>query len=88
MHSVGCIRHRFVLASPKKVCVSSLTHLTEDLAAQIKARRIARNLSQAEAAEMLGVSERTFQNWEAGATFPWPRHRRAIAAFLADEVAA
>ncbi len=72
--------------APQVLCVSSPS-LTDDLAARLRDRRNALNLSQREAAEHLGVSERTLQNWEAGTTFPWPKHRRALFAFL-DEVAA
>jgi DNA-binding transcriptional regulator YiaG len=48
--------------------------------------RIAReraNLSQVEFAARLGVAPRTVQYWEAG-NIPQPKHRRAIAAFLAE----
>jgi transcriptional regulator with XRE-family HTH domain len=57
--------------------------LTEELGKRIKAHRVQINLSQREAAEQLGVSLRTLQNWEAGETFPWPKHRRALQRFLA-----
>ena len=53
-----------------------------DLGKRIRAQRIRLHLSQREAAAQLGVSPRTLQNWEAGETFPWPRHRRAVARFL------
>jgi transcriptional regulator with XRE-family HTH domain len=56
--------------------------LTEELGKRIKAHRVQINLSQREAAEQLGVSLRTLQNWEAGGTFPWPKHRRALQRFL------
>lgn len=63
--------------------------LTEHLAAKIRARRVALNLTQKEAAERLGVTDRTIQNWEAGVAFPRPKHRKALDEFLAaDEVAA
>lgn len=65
-----------------------MTDWNGDLAAQLKKRRDDLHLTQQEAAVRLGVSERTLQNWEAGTTFPWARHRRTISAFLADEVAA
>jgi len=56
--------------------------ITDDLGNRVKAHRIRLNLSQRETAELLGVSERTLQNWEAGETFPWPKHRRALVRFL------
>jgi transcriptional regulator with XRE-family HTH domain len=64
----------------------TLVDLTDDLGKRVKARRTRLNLSQRESAELLGVSLRTLQNWEAGETFPWPKHRRAIQQFLADGV--
>lgn len=62
--------------------------LTDHLAEKIRDRRLAIPLTQKEAAVILGVSERTLQNWEAGDAFPRPKHRRTIDAFLTDEVAA
>ena len=59
---------------------------TGDLGEQVKAHRIRLNLSQREAAERLGISLRTLQNWEAGTTFPWPKHRRALVRFLEESV--
>jgi transcriptional regulator with XRE-family HTH domain len=61
--------------------------LTSDLGQRLKTRRDQLNLSQIEAAAHLGVSPRTLQNWEAGASFPWPKHRRAVAAFLEEQAA-
>lgn len=54
------------------------------LAEAIRKRREEAHLSQAEMAELLGVSTRTIWGWEAGATRPLPRHRRALAAWLED----
>lgn len=65
----------------------SLDALTSDLGQRLKERRKALHLSQPEAAVQLGVSPRTLQNWEAGASFPWPKHRRAVAAFLEERAA-
>jgi len=62
--------------------MADLASLTDDLAAEIRRARLRANLSQAELARRLGVAERTLQNWEAGASFPWPRHRRKLAKFL------
>jgi transcriptional regulator with XRE-family HTH domain len=62
--------------------------LTDDLGRRIKARRAELNLSQIEAAALLGISERTLQNWETGTTFPWPKHRRALERFLNEETTA
>lgn len=53
----------------------------------LRERREAANLTQAELAGELKVSARSVQAWEAGAV-PRPKHRRALAAFFADEVAA
>lgn len=36
----------------------------------LKAARINRNLTQAEAAQQLGVSRKTISNWEMGTTYP------------------
>jgi len=52
--------------------------------AHLKAAREAANLSQEELAAMLGVSRRTLQLWEAGRSYPQPRHRRLIQLFLED----
>ena len=54
----------------------------------VRTERARRHLSQREAAEELGVSERTLQGWEASDVTPWPRHRRAILNWLGTEVAA
>jgi transcriptional regulator with XRE-family HTH domain len=60
----------------------ALVDITDDLGKRVRAHRIRLNLSQIEAAKTLGISVRTLQNWEAGTTFPWPKHRRAIDRFL------
>lgn len=65
-----------------------LTDLNDDLGKRIRERRDGLQLTQREAAKRLGVSERTLQNWEAGAAFPRRRHLRALDRFLADEIAA
>ena len=54
----------------------------------VRAERNRRHLSQKEAADELNVSERTLQSWEIGDVTPWPRHRRAIVAWLEQEEAA
>ena len=56
--------------------------LDDDLAAQMRAARDARHLTQAEAAAQLGVSTRTLQNWEGRAGWPRARHRRALLAWF------
>jgi transcriptional regulator with XRE-family HTH domain len=61
--------------------------ITDDLGKRIKEHRLRLDLSQREAAEQLGISERTLQNWEAGTTFPWPKNRRAVKRFLAEPAA-
>lgn len=63
--------------------MASLSTYPQELAAKIREARERANLSQAEFAQQLGVSLRTVQNWEAAQpTFPRPKHRRALAAFL------
>ena len=57
----------------------------DGLGKRVKAHRILLHLSQREAAQELGVSPRTLQNWEAGQTVPWPKHRRALERFFARE---
>lgn len=68
--------------------MSSPVDILADLAARLREIRNGRNLSQIEAAKILGVSARTLQAWEAGEAFPQPRHRRQLADFLRDEEAA
>jgi transcriptional regulator with XRE-family HTH domain len=62
-----------------------IVDLTNDLGRRVKAQRTKLHLSQRETAELLGISERTLQNWEAGTTFPWPKHRRVVEGFLRRE---
>lgn len=59
-----------------------LSTLPQDMARQVRAARDAAHLSQTEFAKVIGVSLRTVQNWESGASFPQPSHRRKLAAFL------
>lgn len=40
------------------------------MAITLKAARINKSLTQAEAAKMLGISEKTLANYEKGASFP------------------
>lgn len=40
------------------------------MAITLKAARVNRNLTQPEAAELLGISTDTLRNWEKGKTFP------------------
>lgn len=40
------------------------------MAITLKAARINKNLTQAEAAKMLGISEKTLANYEKGISFP------------------
>lgn len=54
----------------------------------VRAERDRRHLSQKEAAEEIGVSMRTLQEWEIADAVPQPKHRRAIIAWLGQEVAA
>lgn len=56
---------------------------------ELREERVARNLTQAEAATQVGVSKRTWQGWELdGEVVPQPRHRRALVDWLATEEAA
>lgn len=57
---------------------------------ELREERDRRNLTQAEAAALVGVSRRTWQGWELnGQVVPQPRHRRALLVWLnAGEVAA
>lgn len=59
-----------------------------NLAAAMREHRIDLDLTQAEAANELGVSLRSLQAWEAGDTFPRPSHRRLIKAWIATEQSA
>jgi transcriptional regulator with XRE-family HTH domain len=63
----------------------TLMGFTEELGKRVKARRVSLHLSQREAAQQLGISERTLQNWEAGTTIPWPKHRRLLERFLQED---
>jgi DNA-binding transcriptional regulator YiaG len=61
-----------------------IAELSYELAGRIKEKRLQLMLSQPEAAAQLGVSLRTFQNWERGRSFPQPRRRRALDEFLRE----
>jgi transcriptional regulator with XRE-family HTH domain len=67
---------------------ASLSSLSTDLAASIRAARLAANLTQDELAQRIGVSMRTVQGWEAGDVFPRANHRRALVQFFTEEAAA
>jgi len=54
------------------------------LGARLRAARDRLALSQKELAAILGCSERSLQDYEAGAAFPRPALRRTIVAFLAE----
>lgn len=62
---------------------SPLPDIVSTFAARLRAARIAAHLSQTELAAQLGVAVRTLQGWEAG-TFPQPKHRRKVVAFIAE----
>lgn len=59
--------------------------ISEHLPTKIREHRELLKLTQIEAATLVGVSPRTWQNWEAGESFPWPRHRRALDLFFAQK---
>lgn len=64
--------------------MTALNDLTGSFAARIKnVRENGAKQTQAEAAVEVGVSPRTWQAWESGDSFPWPRHRRALDTWLA-----
>ncbi len=67
---------------------SAPTHISLDLSASLKAARETASLSQKELAAEFAVSERTLQGWEAGSSFPQPRHRRIVLAFIAEHTRA
>lgn len=53
---------------------------------QIRALREGMNLTQVEFAQIIGVSSRTVQGWEAGVR-PRPFHRRSLLALLREAAA-
>ena len=59
----------------------------KDFGRTLRKARLERHFSQVELAEILGVSERTLQEWETGTVTPQPAHRRAILAWLFTETA-
>lgn len=58
-----------------------MTMLT-DLAERLKTAR--GKQTQAQIAKQLGVSVRTYQDWEYGRAFPQTRHRDKVAALLKE----
>jgi DNA-binding transcriptional regulator YiaG len=52
------------------------------LPAQLRAWRAAHNLSQSKAAERLGITQRTLENWEQGCRKPGKFAREAVMAIL------
>lgn len=58
----------------------------QSLADDLRDAREHAALSQVELAQLLGVSPRTVQGWEAG-RMPQPKHRRAVLAFLEEATA-
>ncbi len=57
----------------------------ENVAAQIREKRIAAALSQAELAEKLGVSQVLISNWERAKLSPSPAHQTKLAKILGAE---
>ena len=57
-----------------------LTSLADDLADQLKAKR--GNLTQAQAATLIGVPKRTYQSWEGGHRVPRNQHRAQVDKWL------
>lgn len=60
---------------------------THPLVSRLRARMDDLHLTQREAAEALGVSERTVSYWMTTDTTPQPRHRRAIVSWLEEATA-
>lgn len=58
--------------------------LTDDLANRLRMVRERRYLTQEQMAGELSVSLRTYQEWEAGRSFPQVRHRSRVAALLKE----
>jgi transcriptional regulator with XRE-family HTH domain len=56
--------------------------------AWLRASRVDANLTQKDLAKRLGVSMRAIQTWESGDRRPLPQHRRALAEFFSEELAA
>lgn len=57
--------------------------LTDKFAGAISEQRAALGWTQPQAARFVGVSLRTWQDWEAGNAFPQKRHRPAVDGFMA-----
>ena len=55
-----------------------------EFAIRLKVARIRAVLTQAEAAEVIGCSFRSFQDYERGRYFPRPAIRRRVLAFIAE----
>lgn len=60
-----------------------MTMLT-DLADRLRIAREKRFLTQEQMAAELGVSARTYQEWESGRAFPQVRHRQKLADLLEE----
>lgn len=58
--------------------------LTEDLANRLRHVREGRFLTQEQMAREVGVSLRTYQEWESSRSFPQVRHRSRLAALLEE----
>jgi transcriptional regulator with XRE-family HTH domain len=54
----------------------------ESFSAQLRQRRLAESLTQAELAERLGTSQQTIGNWERAEESPGPRFHVALAEYL------
>jgi len=58
--------------------------LTDDLSSRLREIREDRFLTQEQMARDLGVSLRTYQEWESGRSFPQIRHRSRLADLLKE----
>lgn len=63
---------------------STLENPSALLASRLRAARDALSLSQVEAAERIGCSVRSLQDYEAGVAWPRPAMRRRLLAFITD----
>lgn len=66
---------------------NTANEMLADFAKRIRSEREKRFLTQTQMAAQLGVSFRTYQEWEAGRAFPQIRHRQKVAQLLEEAAA-